>query len=185
MNENNNSFKEKLTKKRYLNLVVFLVAFSAIAGSVIYFTSAAPKPKAGSSGNFTTPTVYLSPTSGKVSSNNTLRLEIWEDSQSQPVNAVQTNLAFDANKFDVVSIDGSASAFDIQAQSASSAGSINIGRGHVGFLIGRQLVSVVTLKPKSSGKTNINFSNGTVLVNATSNNDILSGKVGASFNIGR
>jgi hypothetical protein len=186
-NKKSASLKQKLTKMRYINLVAFIAVFAAIAGSVVLFSSqAAPKNRGGGS-NSTVPTISITPSSQKnISPTNTLTLGIWEDSQSTPVNAVQANLTYDAKVFDFVNIDAAVSAFEIQAQAFGSNGTINIARGHVGNLTGKQLIAYITLKPKLSNvkSSRVDFAGDTILTSSTGT-DVIKSKIGGIYSIGR
>jgi hypothetical protein len=158
-------------------LSVFVVVFAAVALFALYQAFAAPKTSNQA-------ILYVSPASLKVSSGNTLAIEIWMDAKSQPVNAVQANLSYPADKFDFSSVDNSGSAFEVAAQSDGGNGSIKIARGHVGSLSGKQLVTRVNLVAKSGtgkGNATINFTSGSVIVRSTDNVNVLSGTTGGRY----
>lgn len=176
---------KKLGFNKKLGLMAFVAIFGVVAASIIISSQAATRPhKPG--GNVYGASVYLTPSAQKVSANTNFSFQIWEDSLTQPVNAVQTNLTYDSRYFDFVDIDSSGSAFEIQALSAGSNGTIAVARGHVGELKGKQLVATITLKAKSSsGKTNITFAPGTMLSSKDTNQDILQSKIGGTYSFSR
>jgi hypothetical protein len=126
----------------------------------------------------------LSPASLSVNHGADFSVEIRENSGTEPVNAVQTNLTFDPNKLEVVSIDGSSSPFEISAQQVISPGLIKIGRGTVTPVTGDQLVSQVNFRAKFSvGPTVVDFTTGTKVVSSVTNTDIFAGSVGGTYTI--
>src|SRR4051794_7620188 len=102
----------RLSQNQILIIVVCVLLF-AVAGSYIAFNSdAAPKPKPTG-----TATMSISPASSKLSTGSPLSLQIWENSHTTTVNAVQANLTYDVSKLTFMNIDASNSAFSIEAQS--------------------------------------------------------------------
>lgn len=181
--QSSTTFLKSLGSNRKLGMLAFVVVFGAIAASIIFSSSAAPKPRSsGTSG----PSIYVTPASQKISYSSDFTLQVWEDSLSQPVNAVQANLIYSDSAFSVVDIDSSGSAFSVQAQSGVSNGIISIGRGNMTALTGKQLVANVTLRPKmTSGKTTINFASGTILSSADTNKNILKSTFGGNYSFSR
>ena len=101
----------------------------------------------------------------------------------EPVNGVQANLSYPANLLDFVSI-GSSSAFSVVAQNSGGGGSVQIGRGALPAVSGTQTVATVRFKPKTgSGTAAVNFTGGTQVVSANSNQNILTSSRGASYTL--
>jgi hypothetical protein len=152
------------TKFSIQSLAIFAVIMALISGTLLFRGFAAPNP----------PTVYLNPASQTVNGSTDFTVEVRENSGTTGVNAVQANLSYNASILDFVSIDGSTSAFDVQAQNSGGSGSIAIGRGKTTGVTGDQLIAIIHFKSKTvAGTTNIAFTTGTQLVSATTNVNIM------------
>lgn len=127
-------------------------------------------------------TLSLSPASSSVIQGSTFTVTIRMTSD-EPVNGVQANLSYPANLLDFVSI-GSSSAFSVVAQNSGGGGSVQIGRGALPAVSGTQTVATVRFKPKTgSGTAAVNFTGGTQVVSANSNQNILTSSRGASYTL--
>lgn len=123
--------------------------------------------------------LYLSPSSGKYKSGQSFTVKI-RVSAGQSVNAVQANLSYSATKLSVSSMSYGGSAFEIQAESSASGGSIRIGRGTTSAFTGDRLVGSITFKAKTgSGSASVSFTGGTTLANNGSS--ITSSTSGGSY----
>jgi len=127
--------------------------------------------------------LYLSPSSGSVIGGSTITLGIRENSGSTEVNAVQANLSYPANLFDVTAVNSS-SAFNIVAENSYGNGSIKIGRGALPAVKGDQLVASVTFTAKTtSGTARVSFVSGSEVDSASNNTNILSSKSGGNYTL--
>jgi len=122
----------------------------------------------------------VTPSSLTVATGATVTVDFREDSASTPVNAVQLNLTYPADKLDVVSVDGSGSAFGIKAQETRGNGSIVVARGSLKAVSGSQEVTRVTLRGKSSGNAAVMLASGSALVSSDNNANVLSTAVGST-----
>jgi hypothetical protein len=130
--------------------------------------------------------MYVTPSAKDVSTGSPVTLEVWVDSGSDPVNAVQANLSYPADKFDFQSIDTKGSAFEIQAVSTGGDGKVSIARGHIGELKGSNLVAKVTLVAKGDkGDAALSFAEGSALVRSTDHINILKDKSGGTVKVSR
>jgi len=120
------------------------------------------------------PTIYFNPPSQGYSVGSTITLDVRENSGTAGVNAVQANFSYPANLLTFVSADGSSSGFTTQAQSTGANGQVTLARGVIGNLTGDQLISKVTFTVSGAGVANLSFINGTSLINATTNQNIIS-----------
>jgi len=119
------------------------------------------------------PTIYFNPPSQGFSVGSTITIEVHENSGSAPVNAVQANFSYPADKLTFVSADGSASGFTTQAQSTGGNGQVSLARGVIGSLTGDQLVSKVTFKVNLAGTANLTYVSGTSLISSSNNLNII------------
>jgi flagellar basal body-associated protein FliL len=127
--------------------------------------------------------LYVKTTSNQVSNGTSVTFEVWVDTADQPVNAVQANLTYPADKFDFNSIDAKGSAFEVQAMSKGGDGKISIARGHIGDVKGQALVAKIVLAAKAKGDAKIEFTTGSAVVKSTDHTDILKEKTGGSFKV--
>jgi hypothetical protein len=129
--------------------------------------------------------LYIKSSNSNISSGSSVTFEVWVDTANQPVNAVQANLTYPADKFDFNSIDTKGSAFEIQALSKGGDGNISIARGHVGDVKGQALIAKVVLVAKAKGDARIDFSTGSAVVRSTDHVDILKDKTGNTLKISK
>lgn len=184
----NNVSNNKSSKKGYFSpLQLILIAVSlAVVGLLLYKVfSASPANNSAKTNNpqnssQTPPTeavskLYLSPSSQNLASGAQITVEIREDSGNTPVNAVQANFSYPADKLTFVSIDYSGSGFDVQAQEKTETGQILIGRGSFEAKTGDQLIAKVNFQA-ASGPTSaeLKFQAGSSLISATTHKDTLS-----------
>lgn len=129
--------------------------------------------------------ISLLPSSQSVNHGDSLTIEIRENSGTEPVNAVEADLSYDANKLTLDSVDYTGSAFEIQAEETLSTGSIEIVRGTVTAKTGDQLVARLNFTAKSgaSGDTTVSFVAGTRVVSSNTNTDILVTQLNGTYTI--
>jgi hypothetical protein len=192
MNENHKSEKSEKTKKdNRLPIIVLLVVLVLIGLVAILHSNSKKEPsKSTTSSNASAPNIaanaklYLKPSSDSVAAGGTMTFEVWVDTGGNPVNAVQANLTYPADKYDFGSIDSKGSAFEVQAMSTGGNGKINIARGHIGDVKGPALVAKVNLVAKTSkGDAVVSFAEGSAVVRSTDHKDILKDKTGGSFKV--
>lgn len=124
----------------------------------------------------------LSPGASSVAKGSIFTVSVYENSGGDSVNAAVANLAYPADKLDYVGI-GSSAAFSIVAASSGGGGSVQIDRGALPAVSGKQLVATVRFKAKvDSGTASVTFSSGKV-VSADSNADIYSGGAGGTYTL--
>ena len=128
--------------------------------------------------------IYLTPATSTVSTNAGFNVEIRENSGSTAVNAVQANLTYPASSLDVTGISTSSGAFSTVAEASASNGNIKIGLGTgagTAAKIGDQSVAVIQFKAKTAtGIAKVDFASGSAIIDASTNNDILSSLTNAS-----
>ncbi len=149
-----------------LRALIVGVVFGLVGASSVLFSLAAPRQS-------NVVALSLLPSSQKASIRAPFTVSIWEDSLTQSVNTVQANLNYAADKFDFVSIDATSSPFEIEAQATGGDGHVSIARAHIGSLSGRNLVAIVTLRPKITGKTVISFTTESAIYNSVDASNIL------------
>lgn len=133
-----------------------------------------------------TATMSLSPASKTLNQGESFTVQIREDSGTEPVNAVQANLTYDANMLDFVSIDDAGTAFGFPLDESGGGGSVKIARMSIPDpQTGDQLIVTVTFTAKTTpGATTIDFASGTAIVRSTDNVDILGSTTPGTYTIG-
>ncbi len=156
--------------KRYLQIIIVLGVF------VGYFFFSL-------SNTFAAGNLYLTPsnTTGGMGSN--ITVSVRTNITSDPVNAIQANLTYPADKLDFVGVNAAASPFNIQAESTGGGGVVRIARGVIGAgLTGDRLVATVTFRVKqNSGTAAISFAGDSAVVSGSSNSNVLSGTTGSNI----
>ncbi|HVU59605.1 MAG TPA: carboxypeptidase regulatory-like domain-containing protein [Candidatus Saccharimonadales bacterium] len=125
-------------------------------------------------------TLSMSPSPATVVKGGNVTVAIYENSGSEPVNAVQANITYPTSSLQFVSITSSA-AFGVTAQNSGGGGNVQIARGTITAVTGSQLVASVTFKALvSSGSATLSFVGGSAVVSATSNTNIMTSDPGTS-----
>lgn len=121
--------------------------------------------------------LYMSINTQNVTQGGNFKVSIFENSGSDPVNAVQADFTYPSN-LSFVNIDSSSSAFPVEAQATGGSGSVQIARGSSTPLTGNRLVAVVNFTVNATGTGNLTFSNTSQVVSSSSNTNILSVSTG-------
>lgn len=130
--------------------------------------------------------LYLSPASGGVANGSNLVVNVYEDSGSSGINAVQANLTYPTNLLSYVSYSSS-SAFSVEAENPSgNTGSLRFARGSITARTGAQLVVTITFKAvTSSGSASVVFSSGSEVVDSSENQNILTSTAGGNYTLSK
>jgi chitodextrinase len=119
----------------------------------------------------------LAPSSANVAQGSVIDLQIWEDSGSEPVNAVQANIEYASTQLELVGIKYDNSAFGLQAEETKTPGLIKLGRGiNAGTapVAGNKLVATLSFKGLvATGTATVSFASGSAIVSANTNANIL------------
>jgi chitodextrinase len=196
-----NLMQLKSTKFNPVVMALFAVVL-AVAGYFIIFSKAAPPP----------PTIYLNPASNVVAARSTVTMEIRENSGTTGVNASRVFLSFPSSLVSFTTTDITYSPYwSNSAGTTIGTGTLSIDRGAAfcgsdGFipnttktaadactagqtavLTGDHVIATITLHMSATGgAANLAFTSGTVLVNSSTNQDILGGlsaTAGATYTI--
>lgn len=114
-------------------------------------------------------TMSLSPVTKTVSQGTSFDVGIYGDSGSDPVNAVQVNLSYPADKLSYVSTTSNLTDWPVVAQTTGGSGSINIGRGTTTPLTGSHLIATVTFNAIAAGTAQVGIAPGSGMVRSTDN----------------
>jgi hypothetical protein len=192
MNETHKPEKSgKAKKDNRIPILVVLVALVLIGVVALLQSNSKNEPSKSNNGSSSSSNnvvgsakLYIKPANNSVATGGTMTFEVWVDTGGDPVNAVQANLTYPADKYDFSTIDSKDSAFEVQAMSTGGNGKINIARGHIGDIKGPALVAKVSLIAKSSkGDADVAFVAGSAVVRSTDQKDILKDKTGGTFKV--
>lgn len=125
--------------------------------------------------------IYVTPASGTYATGATVAVTVRENSNSEQVNAVQADMTYSSN-LQYLSIDGSQSAFGVDANKTAGNGSVSIARGNTSPLTGDKLVAVVNFKVTAAGAASIQMQSTSQLMSYSTNTDITSTRTGATYN---
>ncbi len=181
------SKSKKLTKpQKFLELIKpnslskgffsFALLFALIGGGYMTFKSFA------ASGAY----LYLNPSSATVYPQSTFDVQIWEQSGTRAVNAVQSIVTYPSDKLSYVSTSFAYSSFSIVAQSSHSNGSVSISNASTTPRTGAHLVAIIRFKflvSSSSGiSVPINFGpSSQILASSSPPSNIIGYTQGATF----
>lgn len=106
----------------------------------------------------------------------TLKVNVYINS-NVPVNAAQISITYPQTNFSLLSIDSSNSTFSIKAEESAAPGVIKIARGNIKALSGKNLLTVLNLKPlkNSASTTQLGYLPNDSLIMSETNINILSG----------
>lgn len=162
--------------------LVFLLVFTALGSAFVYSSSAATvtKPSATNQAGMS-----ITPSKQKLRAGDSLTVSVWVNSRDVAVNAVQAVIDYPADKLQYVSNDSNSSKFAVQAQAGESQGRITIARGATTPLTGDQLVATIVFRATDkAGNASLKFDSSSVLLNSTTNTNILGKLTGGSYQIG-
>lgn len=128
-----------------------------------------------------TNSMYVTPASGTyaVGANYTLSVRI---NTTDQVNAVTADLTYSSN-LQFVSIDGSGSAFAIDASSSGGSGTVSINRATITPVSGDQLVAKVTFKALSAGNGTVTVANSSQALSSSTNTNVIAARNGGAYTL--
>jgi hypothetical protein len=162
--------------RRIRLFILPVVALALLVGSVVFWWQ--PSKVVGA----TNASLYLSPASQTVNTNDTITITIKVDTGGDPVNAVQANLTYPTALFDSVTVTSTA-AFDVIAENTAGSGTIKVARGATTPVNGVVDVATLTLHAVASGTQAINFASGSMIVRSTDNTNILATTAGGNYTV--
>jgi len=133
--------------------------------------------------------LYLEPSTGKFTVNNTFTISIYVNTNGVPINAIEADLKFPPDKLQVVSPTTNTSFFKVWLgvpSYSNSEGVINLKGGvpSPGIITSKGLISTVTFRAKSTGQAQIVFTDESkVLADDGKATDVLSQKKGATITL--
>lgn len=144
-------------------------------------TALSAKTKDGSA---TSNSLYIDPAGGNYTVGSNITVSIRENSNSDPVNAVQADLNYSASNLEFVSIDGGTSDFGVDAAKSGGSGTVSIARGNTSALTGDKLVAKVTFKVTGTGNGTIEVATSSAVLSSVTNDNVASQLLGAAYTLG-
>ena len=137
--------------------------------------------------NLLAATLVVSPSTGVYVSGKTFTVKVVINTEGKPINAAEGTLKFNPQEMTVVSIDKSASIFNLwvtEPTFSNSAGTITFSGGKpTGFTGSGGNIFNVTFRTASASNGRVSFANGSVLANDGMGTNILSGMSGGTYTI--
>jgi hypothetical protein len=134
------------------------------------------------------PMLAIEPAVRQVAPGETLKLRIWSDSLDKSVNAVQAHIDYPTQTFDLVGIDATDSAFDLDGASTSQAGMVVLSRrsAQPEGLVGRQYVGSLILRARQAGgPADVHIGEASRLLHSSDAIDILQRRETGSYSVSR
>lgn len=125
--------------------------------------------------------MYVTPASGtySVGANYTVSVRV---NTTDQVNAVTADLTYSTN-LQFVSIDGSGSAFGIDASSSGGGGTVSINRATITPVSGDQLIAKVTFKALAAGTGTVGVAGSSQALSSATNTNVVSTRNGGSYTL--
>lgn len=130
----------------------------------------------------TSATLYFSPASGNINSQ-TVNVTVYTNTGGDPVNAVEADFSYPTSKLQFQSVDGSTSAFSVDAEHTGGNGSVKIARGNTSPVTGTAIVAVVHFLMIGTGSADLSFQGSSAVVRSTDNKSILSASPSVTYNL--
>ncbi len=176
--------------------LVFVLLFAGIGTYFIFNSSAAPQPPANkppsslitpnaqTASGITADLTILPATQPAAALGSTITADVWVNSSSESINAIQADLSYPVDKLQFVSIDGTSSAFSVQAQADGADGKVSIARGTIKPVTGKQEVAKVIFKViAASGDATVSINDSSSVLRSSDNGNILNKRDSATYNL--
>jgi len=129
----------------------------------------------------------VSPATGVYSAGTSFTAKVIVNTQGKPINAAEGTLKFNPNEMSVVSVNRSASIFNLwvtEPTFSNSAGTISFSGGMPsGYTGGSGTIFTVTFRTTNAGTARLSLTGGSVLANDGMGTNVLSGMSGGTFTI--
>ncbi len=128
--------------------------------------------------------LYMVPASGSYNVGSQVAVQVMVNTGGDPTNAVQADFSYPTSRLQFVSIDGTGSAYDIDASSTGGNGTVSIARGKIGQVSGAALVATVHFTVQgTAGSAALSFLGSSAVVRSTDNANILGTTTGATYTV--
>lgn len=123
--------------------------------------------------------VSATPVDGRVAVGDTVTVVLRQDSGRAPVNAVQAELSYPAERLQLLTIDVTRTSYDVAAPSSGGGGRVSLVRGSRTPLTGAARLAVLTFKALRTGTAEVAVLGGTRVLSSTTHEDVVPGHEGA------
>jgi hypothetical protein len=128
--------------------------------------------------------LYLTPATGTYNTGQSISVQVYVNTGGDKANAVEADFSYPSSKLKFVSVDGTGSAFGIDAASSGANGTVKIARGATTAVSGTGLlVSTVNFSVQAAGTAALSFLNSSAVVRSTDNMNILASTTGANYTL--
>lgn len=130
-------------------------------------------------------TLSLSPSSTSTTVGLILQIQVVLNTTGESINAVQANINYPSDKFDIAWINASGSAFSIEAEQTASGGLIKISRGALppGVTSTSANVATIGLKGKAAGSGTLSFASGSAAARYSDSSNSLTSSSGGTYSV--
>lgn len=165
--------KSGMFKANRFGPLMFALSFGIIGVYFAVMTFAATPEVNGRQVNLT-----IEPSTRSIKKGQPVVVRVWSDSMDQAVGAVQADLLYPSDKFELTAVDTSLSSYPVDDRSSTTAGRINMRRStsEPRGLTGRQLVAVVSFQARADstdGSADMSFSEDSQLLRADDRTNVL------------
>lgn len=119
--------------------------------------------------------MYFTPDGGSADTTNTFSTQVRINSDTTPVNAIESEVIFNPALVEVVDVDYSGTAFTIQAEETRGSGFLKMVRGVPTPVSGDRLIATITFRGVTTAEQSatVSFATSSKVISATTNFDIL------------
>lgn len=132
-------------------------------------------------------TLSLTPSSGTLAKDSTVRVSVYVNTGGEKVNALQADVAYPTDKLQFLSISTSGTALTIFAEKSGGGGVVHLAGGtpSPGFS-GNKLIATVTFKVLlESGTAGLSFTNDSAVLRDSDNANVLTSKGAATYTLSK
>lgn len=173
----------KMLQKQIVQKFGLVAVALLVVGSVTYFGVKQDRASFAAG----TATLTMTPASGSYVVGSNISVAVQENSGTDPVNAVQASLSYDATKLQYVSVAEGSAFPTVAATSTSTPGVVRLARGTLPGMevTGTNTVATITFKVLgNSGTTNLSFDSAfSYIVRSTDNTNVLGTTSGATYTL--
>lgn len=129
------------------------------------------------------PYVFLSPSKASPYVGSTFTVQVYEQSGTTAINAVEANIIVPAAKVAYVSENATGSKFNLATPVTLKNGVLSIAAASTSPLTGQQLIAAVKFKALAAGSLALNFGGGTAIIRASDAVNVLSFTQGVTYTL--
>lgn len=169
------STPKKKTETSYTKSLFIAIVIAVVGIGTIFFISKRSDNQSTSTISATgNAALTLESSAPSVAVGQKVHVLVYSNSKDENANAVQAYVTYPSEQLKLVSINSDKSAYPIKASETSSNNTIQISRGVIGGLTGKQLVTDIEFVAVAPGKAKFGYDqSNSVLVSSVSNKNIV------------